>query len=103
MNSPISENYFQQLFQQLVDMHTQHAPSSKAYQSKKIEVRKYVENLFKKEDEVRNLGPLGNIHFPYVKMGAVDTLNLFDIDELIIFSYYIQNKNRYKKYRTCTN
>jgi FkbM family methyltransferase len=30
-------------------------------------------------------------------MGAVDSLNLFDLDELIIFSFYHANRNRYKK------
>jgi FkbM family methyltransferase len=30
-------------------------------------------------------------------MGAVDSLNLFDIDELIIFSFYFVNRGKYKK------
>jgi FkbM family methyltransferase len=43
------------------------------------------------------LGKLGLLHFPYYKMGAIDTLDLFGLDELIIFSFYWTNRERYKK------
>ena len=44
-----------------------------------------------------NFGPFGEILFPYLKMGAIDSLNLFGLDEMIIFSYYYNNRNRYKR------
>jgi FkbM family methyltransferase len=44
-----------------------------------------------------DLGELGEIIFPYHKMGAIDTLDLFGLDELIIFSYYWANRERYSK------
>ena len=47
--------------------------------------------------EVFTLGEIGNINFPYFKMGNVDSVKLFGIDELIIFSFYYINRNRYKK------
>jgi FkbM family methyltransferase len=40
--------------------------------------------------------PFGNIIFPYFKMGTIDSLDLFGLDELIIFSFYWFNKNIYK-------
>ena len=30
-------------------------------------------------------------------MGAIDSLDLFGLDEMIIFSYYYNNRNRYNK------
>ena len=42
-------------------------------------------------------GPFGEISFPYLKMGAIDSLDLFGLDEVIIFSYYYNNRHRYKK------
>ena len=42
------------------------------------------------------LGKLGLLNFPYYKMGAIDTLDLFGLDELIIFSFYWINRDRYK-------
>jgi FkbM family methyltransferase len=47
--------------------------------------------------EVLTLGEIGNLNFPYFKMGNVDSVKLFGIDELIIFSFYYTNRNRYKK------
>ena len=38
--------------------------------------------------EVFTLGEIGNLNFPYFKMGNVDSVKLFGIDELIIFSFY---------------
>ena len=43
------------------------------------------------------LSPFGRINLPYHKMGAIDTLDLFGLDELIIFSFYFANRARYKK------
>ena len=44
-----------------------------------------------------SFGPFGEISLPYFKMGAIDSLDLFGLDEMIIFSYYFNNRNRYKK------
>jgi len=44
-----------------------------------------------------NFGPFGKISLPHFKMGAVASLDLFGLDEVIIFSYYYNNRNRYNK------
>jgi FkbM family methyltransferase len=44
-----------------------------------------------------SLAELGLVRFPYEKMGAIDSLDLFGLDELILFAYYNANKKRYKK------
>jgi FkbM family methyltransferase len=49
------------------------------------------------KSEVLTLGELGNLNFPYFKMGNIDSVQLFGIDELILFSFYFANRNRYKK------
>jgi len=46
---------------------------------------------------VGSLGDFGEIKFPYTKMGAIDSLNLFGLDELIIFSFYWTNRHRYNR------
>lgn len=45
----------------------------------------------------RELGSLGNFYFPYFKMGAVDSVDLFGLDELILFAFYWINRKRYRK------
>lgn len=41
-------------------------------------------------------GPFGQLTLPYTKMGAIDSLDLFGLDELIIFSFYWANRQRYR-------
>lgn len=47
-------------------------------------------------DDKKDLSPFGEIYFPYHEMGNVNTTNLFDLDELIIFSFYWQSRFKYK-------
>lgn len=75
-----------------------HSPKSQLYALLKKIARKEVEGLFNSsETKPVQFGPFGNLVFPYFKMGAIDSLNLFDIDELIIFCFYFVNRGKYKK------
>lgn len=75
-----------------------HAPSTEFYINSKSAVRKEIEGLFSDDSQTaKDLPPFGKISFPYHKMGAVDSLNLFDMDELIIFSFYWLNREKYKR------
>lgn len=41
-----------------------------------------------------------DIHFPYHSMGKIDSLDLFGVNELVIFAFYAQNAGRYRgRYR----
>jgi FkbM family methyltransferase len=76
----------------------EHSPSGPVYRLLKRAARREVERLFAEESPVvRQVGPFGAIQFPYVRMGAVDTLNLFDFDELVLFSFYWHNRERYRR------
>ena len=75
-----------------------HRPGTAEYAEAKTGVREQVEALFaNREDLVRNLPPFGPLKFPYFKMGVTDSLNLFDLDELIIFSFYWANREKYRQ------
>jgi FkbM family methyltransferase len=85
------------ILQQLPSMCDAHVPGSPLYEKFKVAARKAVEALFGDERPTpRHLPPIGTILFPYFKMGAVDSLNLFDLDELIIFTFYWANRGRYR-------
>ena len=43
------------------------------------------------------LGELGPIVLPYEKMGAIDSIDLFGVDELLMFSFYHRNRGRYAR------
>jgi len=53
-------------------------------------------DLIKGKSGNESFEPFGDLHFPYREMGAINTIHLFGLDELIIFSYYWANKSRYK-------
>jgi FkbM family methyltransferase len=44
-----------------------------------------------------NIGEVSNIIFPFFKMGKVTSQNLFELDELIIFSLYFANRSKYRR------
>ena len=72
-----------------------HSPKSQLYALLKKIARKEVERLFNSSESKPVLfGPFGSLLFPYFKMGTIDSLNLFDIDELIIFSFYFANRGK---------
>ena len=85
------------LLQCLPQLAGHHAPQSPAYSFLKAVARREVLSAFHEVgEEPRALGPFGNLVFPYEVMGAVDSTNLFDLDELIIFSFYWAHRDRYK-------
>lgn len=73
----------------------EHAPSSQVYGLLKQVARREIESLF--QADAAEFGPFGELSFPYVSMGAVDSLSLFDLDELVLFSFYWANRRRYRR------
>ena len=44
-----------------------------------------------------SFGPLGDLRMPYREMGNITSLDLFGIDELIMFAFYYANRSRYRR------
>jgi len=42
-------------------------------------------------------GPFGDLVFPFVGMGAVTSVDLFGLDELILFTFYNANRSLYRR------
>ena len=75
-----------------------HAPSGPVHALLRRVARGEVEARFGRQDAAPHpFGPYGMLSFPYFQMGAVDSLDLFGLDELIIFSFYWANRNRYRR------
>lgn len=82
----------------LITVPDRHAPDSTLYRLLKQVARSEVERLFSPvEARPQPFGPFGEIVFPYHKMGAIDSLDLFGLDELIIFGFYWRNRGRYRR------
>ena len=76
----------------------EHQRGTKWFSQSEISVIQQIEELHGVgKSEVLTLGEVGNLNFPYFEMGSIDSVKLFGIDELILFSFYYANRNRYKK------
>ena len=86
------------LVQSLIENPSQHSRDSSFYKTHEQELLNMLENsdLNKGKSGHESFEPFGDLHFPYREMGAINTIHLFGLDELIIFSYYWANKSRYK-------
>ena len=91
-------NILENLFLSLPLVSGHHAPGSRLYNLFEQVSRKEIEGLFSEiEPQGVIFKPFGELVFPFFSMGAVNSLNLFDLDELIIFSFYWKNRTRYQK------
>jgi FkbM family methyltransferase len=97
MNSVAST--ISQLIEELPALARQHARSTAAYAVREKALGEAIKaSRFVQTENAREaLGEFGEIELPYYKMGAVDTLDLFGLDELIIFSFYWTNRSRYRR------
>lgn len=86
------------LIQSLIENPSQHSRDSSFYKTHEQELLNILENsdLNNGKSGHESFEPFGDLHFPYREMGAINTIHLFGLDELIIFSYYWANKSRYK-------
>jgi FkbM family methyltransferase len=86
------------LFDALAESPGLHAPSSASYRYWKATARAAIEPLFASKERIpQEFAAFGKISLPYTKMGAIDSLDLFGLDELIIFSFYNANRTRYRR------
>jgi FkbM family methyltransferase len=81
----------------LIESPNLHVRSSAYYELLKKIVRDDVVKSFSSESrKLIPFGIFGELSFPYKSMGAIDSLDLFGLDELIIFAFYHKNRLLYK-------
>ena len=91
-------NTISELLKLLPDIHDHHSPNNNLYLFLKQLVLDKVSNIFGPEtSEPQEFGDFGKLLFPFHSMGSVTSTNLFDLDELILFSFYWRNRDLYKK------
>jgi len=75
-----------------------HKPGTAIYELLRKSVRAEVEGVFGFETaQSATFDDFKKLIFPYHEMGVVTTLELFGLDELIIFAFYRKNRSRYRK------
>ncbi len=75
----------------------QHRKDTEFYKLCTLLTNQIFKSLNLKENSSINLWEYGKIILPFYSFGNITTLDLFGLDELIIFSFYLKNKENYKK------
>jgi FkbM family methyltransferase len=88
--------FFDDIFEVLPQIADRHKPTDPMWRVLRTAAHGVCADAFSKGEPV-SFGPFGEIAFPYFKMGAIDSIDLFGLDELIIFSFYNRNRTRYRK------
>ena len=83
----------------LPDMKLDHVPGTPGYDFLAAAAAEALSVLPLKDEygEPFDFEPIGQLLFPFHKMGAIDTTHLFGLDELIIYSFYLRNQKRYRR------
>lgn len=86
------------IFKFLADHNAEHARDTEFYRFTDV-VAKYAFHQARDAFEAARpvpLGEIGDIILPYHKMGAIDSIDLFGLDELLMFSFYHRNRHLYR-------
>jgi FkbM family methyltransferase len=89
--------FFDDLFEVIPAFPRRHAPTDPMWRIWKAAALPAIHAAFGASQMPQPFGPFGSIAMPYVKMGSIDSLDLFGLDELILFSFYHVNRNRYQR------
>lgn len=74
-----------------------HAPGTPLYELLSGLAKREVQRFRSADPQPVAFHPFGEIVFPYLPMGAISSLHLFGLDELILFSFYRANRDRYQR------
>jgi len=86
------------IVQALPQLRHLHARDTAAYGALATAARNAAASLFGPNQRgPQRFGPFGDIAFPYTQFGAIDTVDFFGLDELIIFAFYWMNRQRYRR------
>jgi FkbM family methyltransferase len=89
-----------ELIKVLPEIRRNHSPDTEIYKLlSRLSQSIFESSIFRtKEIKSSEIGGFGDVIFPYIELGSVSSLDVFSsLNELIIFSYYLQNRKKYKK------
>jgi len=75
-----------------------HARGTAWYEESETLMKSQVERVHHEfSSEPICVGEIGEFFFPFFSMGQIDSRALFGLDEIILFSFYYTNRNKYRK------
>lgn len=91
--------FYDRMFAALGELRTQLRPSREVFGVLKTLLGEHfrASPLARENGGPLLFGPFGRIDFPYRRMGAIDSVDLFGLDELLIFAFYWANQTLYRR------
>jgi hypothetical protein len=87
----LNEKFISNLLVALPEITNSHSPGTKSYEMFDSMIETIANTVFGKSGNQRLfIDGVGDFIFPYFSMGQIDSANLFRLDEIIIFSYYLK-------------
>jgi FkbM family methyltransferase len=97
MNATLQEQ-LDKLFIKISSSPEHHSCLAPQYQELKAEARDLLKKHYSEKSlQSAHLPNIGEVQLPFFSMGNVNSVNLFDLDELILFTFYRIGKESYKK------
>lgn len=91
------QDQLKNLFRKISDTPSWHSSLSSEYKQLKTDASLILTELYgENSSQSAHFAGIGEIQLPFFSMGNVNSVNLFDLDELIIFAFYNLSKERYK-------
>ena len=98
MNSTNSGQILEELIALLPGIPEAHSPKTPLHGFlNRVALAEAERDFSSQETALSCKGLLKDLKFPFHQMGAITSVHLFGVDELIIFSFYWTNRKRYKK------
>lgn len=86
------------MLQAIPELVVVHGPETATYRLLAGVARKEVAAAFSSvEPQAVRFGDFGPIVFPFRSMGAITSLDLFGLDELLMFAFYLRQRARYRR------
>jgi hypothetical protein len=96
--TPDFQNTLDNIIAALPETRYLHQRHSALYRMLEGSARECTAALFGPQGPQRGrLGDIGDIFLPYESFGAINSVHLFGLDELIIFSFYAANRRNYRR------
>ena len=94
----MTETLINEILSVIPELNKFHAPTSNSYKFINTVLKNEVVKLFSKTDfSLVDFAPIGQIGFPFTRMGNITTLDILNLDEFIMFAFYWINRKNYIK------
>lgn len=88
---------FDQIFDEIQSLELKLVRGSEEYSQLELKTKECVKRSGFFKNQTENFGKFGAVTLPFFRMGQITTLDLFGLDEMLLFTWYRLNIDKYHK------